>query len=83
MNQNACISAFLSASITNSKNLSESVFSFFNACMQITMALSRGLRIIVLTREENEALAETSDLVKLLKEKLCELAVKGTILLSH
>ena len=46
---------------------------------EITMALSRGLHIIILTIEEIQALSTTRDLVRLLKEKLCELAVSGTI----
>lgn len=47
----------------------------------ITMALSRGKHILVITREEIEALTDTADLTKLLKEKLCELAIHGTVLL--
>lgn len=48
---------------------------------EIAMALGKGLHIIVLTRAEMETLAETSHLVRLLKEKLCELAVSGTVFL--
>jgi len=47
---------------------------------EIAMALSRGQRIIVLTREEVESLQHTNSLVKLFKEKLCALAVSGTFI---
>jgi hypothetical protein len=51
------------------------------AHFEIAMALSRGIHLIVITRNEIESLVTTSDLVKLLKEKLCELAVSGTVFL--
>jgi hypothetical protein len=41
--------------------------------------LERGRQIIVVNRAEIQALTETKDLVKLIKEKLCILAVSGTI----
>jgi hypothetical protein len=41
--------------------------------------LERGRQIIVVNRAEIQALTETNDLVKLVKEKLCILAVSGTI----
>jgi len=46
---------------------------------EVTMALSRGLHIIILTLEEIQGLSTTEDLVALLKKKLCGLAVSGTI----
>lgn len=48
---------------------------------EIAMALSRGLHILVLTRAELMALRSTEQLICLLKEKLCELAVSGTVFL--
>lgn len=48
---------------------------------EIAMALGKGLHILVVTRAELEVLTETSQLVRLLKEKLCELAVSGTVFL--
>jgi len=48
---------------------------------EIAMALGRGLHILVLTRAEIETLTDTVQLVRLLKEKLCELAVSGTVFL--
>jgi hypothetical protein len=49
---------------------------------EIAMALSRGIRIIVITREEIASLSDTVALVKLLKEKLCDLAISGTVVLA-
>jgi hypothetical protein len=46
---------------------------------EIAMALGRGIHILLLTREELINLSDTSELVKLMKEKLCELAVSGTV----
>lgn len=46
---------------------------------EIAMALSRGLHILVISRAEIEALQSTEQLIRLLKEKLCELAVSGTV----
>lgn len=46
---------------------------------EIAMALGRGFHILVLTRAEIETLTDTTQLVSLLKEKLCELAVSGTV----
>lgn len=41
--------------------------------------LERGRQIIVINRAEIQLLTDTKDLVKLIKEKLCILAVSGTI----
>lgn len=46
----------------------------------IAGALPRGRRMILLTRAEIEGLASSEDLVRLFKEKLCDLAVMGRIL---
>lgn len=46
---------------------------------EIAMALGRGFHVLVLTRAEIETLTDTTQLVRLLKEKLCELAVSGTV----
>lgn len=48
--------------------------------MQISNALQNGIYVIVLTRRELESLNNTDELIKLIKEKLCELAVSGTAL---
>lgn len=48
---------------------------------EIAMALSRSVHVLVLTRAEIEDLVDTTDLILLLKEKLCELAVSGTIII--
>lgn len=53
---------------------------FTAARLEITLALKSGIRVIVLTREEIESLITTDCLVKLLKKKLCELAVTGTVI---
>lgn len=47
------------------------------ANFEVSMALARGIRLIVLTREEIEHLVKTDDLVRLFKEKLCKLALSG------
>lgn len=48
---------------------------------ELAMALAQGLRILVITRVEIEALRSTEQLVLLFKEKLCELTVSGTLFL--
>lgn len=45
----------------------------------LARALSEGREIIVVTRSEIEKLADTSELVRLLKRKRAQLAVSGTI----
>lgn len=55
--------------------ISGSANNHTNAYFEISMALSKGLRIIILTRNEIEQLSTTEDLVYLFKEKLCELYV--------
>ena len=45
----------------------------------IAAALREGRRLILLTTDELVAVADTAGLVKLIKTKLCDLAVKGTI----
>lgn len=49
---------------------------------QIAMALSEMVHILVITREEIEALSDTDDLVELLQGRLCGLSRKGTAVLS-
>jgi len=41
--------------------------------------LGNGRRIIIIKRSEIETLASTEDLIKIIKEKLCELAVAGVV----
>jgi len=45
----------------------------------VAAALRDGRRLIVLTADELVAVGDTQGLVKLIKTKLCDLAVKGTI----
>jgi hypothetical protein len=45
----------------------------------VAMALPRRRKLIVITIDEIQGLADTDDLVLLIKTKLCDLAVKGTI----
>lgn len=47
------------------------------ANFEVSMALARGIRLIVITREEIERLAKTDDLARLFKVKLCKLALSG------
>jgi Restriction endonuclease len=47
----------------------------------VRSALNDGIRIAVITRAEIERLQTSENLVTLVKEKLCELAVHGTVLL--
>lgn len=49
---------------------------------QIAMALSNMVHILVLTRQEIEALSDTQSLVALLQQRLCGLARRGTAVLS-
>jgi hypothetical protein len=46
---------------------------------QVALALAQRRRLIVITTDELQAVAETDALVLLIKTKLCDLAVKGTI----
>jgi len=45
----------------------------------VSKALARGIRLVVLTREEIEALRTSKELVTLLKTKVCQLIVSGTV----
>jgi hypothetical protein len=45
----------------------------------VSKALARKIRLIVITRAEIEALDSGDTLVKLIKDKLCQLAVSGTV----
>jgi hypothetical protein len=45
----------------------------------VAAALREGRRLVVLTTDELLATASTEDLVRLIKRKLCDLAVKGTV----
>jgi len=46
---------------------------------ELAMALSSGQRIIVLTRSDLESVSTTAAVVRLVKERLCELTVSGTV----
>jgi hypothetical protein len=46
---------------------------------EIAMSLAQGRRILIVTRSELEAARNTQQLVRLLKGKLCELTVSGTL----
>ncbi len=45
----------------------------------VSKALMRGVRLVVITRQEIEALRSSDELVTLLKEKVCQLVVSGTV----
>lgn len=49
---------------------------------EIASALADGIRVIVVTRSEIEELANTEELIRLVKEKLCELTVSGSVFLD-
>lgn len=49
------------------------------AHFEIATALSAGIRVLVVTPPEIENLTNTSELVTLLKRKLCQLVVSGTV----
>lgn len=46
----------------------------------IAAALRESRQLIVITKDELLSLSDTSDLILMIKEKLCDLAVKGTVL---
>lgn len=46
----------------------------------ISTHLSKQRRIIIITRKEIEQLSQTEEMITLVKKKLCELAVAGTIM---
>jgi len=64
------------AGITGSAN------DLHGAHFEMAMALSHGIHIMVVTRREIEFLKSPKDLVRLLKHKLCELAVSGSVFLE-
>jgi len=45
----------------------------------VSKALADGVRMILLTRAEIEVLTDSDELVKMVKRKLCELIVSGTV----
>lgn len=45
----------------------------------VASALREGRRLVVVKSDELLALADSAELVRLVKEKLCDLAVKGTV----
>lgn len=45
----------------------------------VASALREGRRLVVLRTQEIAALTDSTELVRLIKEKLCELAVRGTV----
>ncbi len=47
----------------------------------ISAALTEGRQFVVITRQEIETLTESTELVELIQNKLCELAVAGTLLI--
>jgi hypothetical protein len=49
-----------------------------DAHFEIAAALKDGIRVIVFNRTEIERLAHSDDLVRLVKRKLCMLAVRST-----
>lgn len=55
--------------------LTGSTHDFTRANFEVSIALARGIRLIVLTREEIERLHTTKELVLLVKKKLCKLAL--------
>lgn len=46
---------------------------------EVAMALPKKIRIIVMTREEIEALSTTDELVTQIRRKVCQLAIAGTL----
>jgi hypothetical protein len=48
------------------------------AHFEIATGLASGIRVIIITPEEVEALTDTAELIYLFKKKLCQLVVSGT-----
>ena len=61
------------------KGISGSAESRTAAHSIVAAALREQRQIVVITRQEIEAIRDTTQIVRLLKEKLCELAVAGTV----
>jgi restriction endonuclease len=49
------------------------------AHFELAIAASQGQRIVVLTRQELEAITSSADLIALIKRKLCQVVVSGTV----
>jgi hypothetical protein len=45
----------------------------------VSKSLAEGIRMILLTRAEIESLTDSDELVRIVKRKLCELTVSGTV----
>ncbi len=45
----------------------------------VSKALARGIRMVLLTRDEIENLKSSGELVTLIKQKICQLVVTGTV----
>lgn len=65
--------------LVTTKGVTGNAADLTNAHNIVAQALAQRRKLIVLTTNEILAQADTSDLVKLIKTKLCELAVKGTV----
>ncbi len=46
---------------------------------EVAMALPKKIRLVVITRAEIEALSTTDELVELIRRRVCQLAVSGTL----
>lgn len=46
---------------------------------EVAMVLPRKIRLVVITREEIEALSTTEELVTMIRRKVCQFAVSGTL----
>ena len=45
----------------------------------LSRVLAKGIKLIVITKYEIESLENTMQLIRIIKEKLCEITVRGTI----
>lgn len=60
------------------RGVTGSAVELTDAHFEIASALGDGVRVVVLDRDEIESLAHSDQLVRLVKRKLCMLAVQGT-----
>lgn len=65
--------------LITTKGVTGNAADLTNAHQIVALALAERRKLIVITTDEIQALADTGELVLLIKKKLCDLTVKGTV----
>jgi hypothetical protein len=73
--QRGCVYGILVAA----RGITGEAQSLTAAHYELSTAQSKGIRILIITRQELENMVSTDRFIHLLKEKICELVVAGTV----